>query len=225
MNNVDDSKRWDAIHSKIHQDDDPHSAYAEEKEKLFPRNSLICDLGGGTGNDVMYFLRQGHSVILMDISKYALDTAQKRATAEGFADRLVTNHIDFGLHTLPLKDSSVDVFYSRISLHYFGSRHTARIFSDVYRSLKPGGKAYITFKSDQDEIEMDRLRDNAVEYEPGVFIENGQLKSRFSLDQLNQICKNAGIQNAQIQIHKEVLGKHESGADQVLLQNEVIFSK
>lgn len=222
---VDDEARWDQVHQKIHGVDVVHSKYAEEKEKLFPRNSLICDLGGGTGNDVMYFLAKGHSVILLDISKFALDTALKRAKKMNMEKKLVTHQIDFGLHALPLKNSSVDVAYSRISLHYFGSNHTAKIFADVFRALKPGGSAYITFKSPEDQVEMARLMDHAVLYEPGVYIESGMLKSRFNKEQLEAIVQKAGISKHEVKPYREVLGTHESGAEQVLLQNEVIFKK
>lgn len=220
-----DSKRWDSIHKKLHKEDDRHSRFAEEKEKLFPRGSIVCDLGGGTGNDCLYFLRNGHSVILLDLSSFALDVAKKRAHQEGLDSNLITNQIDFGLHTLPLKDNSVDVCYSRISLNYFGNRHTARILKDIYRSLKPGGQAFLTFKSPADEKEMTRLWRNAVEYEPGVYIEAGQLRSRFTIEQLTKIAQSAGISNVQVRHYEEHLGTHASGQNQILYQNEMTFTK
>lgn len=222
---TDDETRWDEIHKKVHSGELKHSIYAEEKEPLFPRGSLICDLGGGTGKDVMFFLSKGHSVILLDLSTFALDTTMKRARELGKEKNLITHQIDFGLHTLPLKDASIDVAYSRIALHYFGNSHTTKIFADIYRALKPGGKAYMTFKSPEDTVEIERLKYNAVEYEPGVYIENGMLKSRFSADQLKQIVTNAGITQFEVIPHREVLGEHESGAEQVLLQNEIVFQK
>ena len=199
--------------------------FAEEKEKLFPRGSIVCDLGGGTGNDCLYFLKQGHSVILLDLSEFAINVAKKRAKKAGLDSNFVAHQVDFGLHTLPLKDESVDVCYSRISLNYFGNRHTSKILKDIYRSLKKGGSAYLTFKSPADEREMTRLLRNAVEYEPGVYIEGGQLRSRFSIDQLKQIAQTAGIPNVQVRHYEEHLGKHTSGVDQILYQNELVFTK
>ena len=52
---LDDAKRWDLIHQQS-EDDTVHSHYAEEKEKLFQRGSLVVDLGGGGGQDALYFL-------------------------------------------------------------------------------------------------------------------------------------------------------------------------
>ena len=62
---MDDAKRWDIIHQRTSQESDRHSVYAEEKEKLFPRGSIVCDLGGGTGDDAIYFLRNGLSFFNM----------------------------------------------------------------------------------------------------------------------------------------------------------------
>src|SRR3989304_8403738 len=96
----DDAKRWDLTHKKINESEaDGHSNYAQEKEKLFPRNAIICDLGGGSGSDAIYFLKNGHRIILLDISQFALEVAQKKAKELGLEKGLVVRQIDFGLHT------------------------------------------------------------------------------------------------------------------------------
>lgn len=220
-----DSERWDKIHKKTSKLNDGHSAYAEEKEKLFPRGALVCDLGGGTGADVVYFLRQGHSVILLDISQVALDMAKKKAEKEGLSERLAVYQTDFGLHQLPLKDNSIDVAYSHISLHYFPFDETRQIFLDIYRALKPQGKAFLTFKSGEDKKEMEYLENSTTLYEPNVFIENGQLRSRFTVEQLVEMGQKAGISSYQAYPYKEEIVDARTGHTQVLLQNEVVFVK
>lgn len=220
-----DSKRWDLIHQKIHHQHTDASSFAEEVESVIPRGCMVCELGGGTGSDALHFLRKGHSVILFDISEFALKVAQGRVKKEGFSEHLVVQQIDFGLHALPLKDNSIDVAYSRISLNYFGNRHTVRIFADIYRSLKIGGSAYLTFKSPEDKKEMERLALNAVIYEPGVYIEAGQLRSRFTIPQLEEILKKAGITNFKVDHYVESLGRHVTGVEQLLYQNRIVFTK
>src|SRR3989304_4329281 len=140
-----DAKHWDEVHKRIHKETKSESKYAQDKEKLFPRNAVVVDLGGGTGNDALYFLQKGHRVILLDISEFALTTAQEKAKASNLGAKLVARQVDFGLTNLPLKDDSVDVFYSRISLHYFPADQTVRIFQDIYRALRSGGSAFLTF--------------------------------------------------------------------------------
>src|SRR4030042_2573489 len=189
----DDATRWDLIHKKSHKENEWHSVYAEEKEKLFPRGSLVVDLGSGTGADALYFLKQGHSVIALDISSFALSVLKERAKEENFSTKLATQTADFGLHALPVKDSSVNIAYSRISLNYFGAKQTTKLFADIYRILKPSGAAYLSFKSPDDVAEMDYFQKRSVVYESNVFIEGEMLRSRFSIVQLTQMLKNAGI--------------------------------
>src|SRR4030067_1951228 len=132
---IDDAKRWDIIHQRTSKVSDRHSVYAEEKEKLFPRGSIVCDLGGGTGDDAIYFLRNEHKVIILDISLFALKVAQEKAKKNNLDGNLVTHQVDFGLHKLPLKANSCDVIYSRISLIYFPKNETVEIFKAIFESL------------------------------------------------------------------------------------------
>jgi len=221
---IPDDERWDDYHKKTHNPEEPHSLYAEEKEKLFPRGCLVVELGGGTGSDSLYFLKQGHSVVILDISDFALKTATERAAKENLGQRLATRQVDFGLHQIPIKESSVEIVYSRISLHYFGSKHTTKLFSEIYKMLKPGGTAYLTFKSPEDVEEMDYLRNVGVEYEENVFIENGQLRSRFSINQLTNMLTNARIPSFEVKPQKETLRDY-TGYESTLLVNEVIINK
>ena len=222
---IDDATRWDIVHKKIYQEAEWHSKYAEEKEKLFPRGSMVVDLGGGTGADAMYFLQSGHSVVVVDISEFALKVAQEKANKLNLSERLVVKQTDFGLHPLPLKDASIDAAYSRISLNYFPADQTIVIFKDVYRILKPGASAYLTLKSPDDKAEMEYFRENAVEYEPNVYIENGQLRSRFTAEQLKNILHEAGIANFQVNLYREPLAPKEGRHHPELLVNEVVFTK
>ena len=219
---MDDSKRWDVIHQKTHHELKGPSIYARERENLFPRGSLIVDLGGGTGEDAIYFLQKDHSVVLLDISDFALKIAQDKAKANNLSERLAIRKVDFGLHQLPIKDDSVDIAYSRISLHYFESEHTIKIFQDIYKMLKTGGKAFLTFKSPEDVKEMEYLKNVAVEFEQNVYIENGQLRSRFSKEQLENFLKQAGINEFRVEAYQEKLA---NGDDSALLLNEIVCEK
>lgn len=225
MVDPDDARRWDVIHKKTHKENIGPSVYAQEKEKLFPRACVVCELGGGTGDDAVHFLKNGHSVILLDISEFGLKVAQKKAQEANVVARLKVVQTDFGLQALPLADSSVDVVYSRISLNYFGRKQTTILFSDVHRMLKPGGHAYLTFKSPHDAKEMEYLEKTATLYEPNVYIDSGQLRSRFSVEDLKKMLTEVGINNFSVTPHQENLGTGEGAAGQILYVNEVSFTK
>ena len=218
-----DVQRWDEIHKSTFSEQRQHSGYAQDKERLFPRESLVCDLGGGTGEDILYFLKQGHRVVLFDISSFAINKTQERVNKAELSDRFNFRQVDFGLHKLPLIDNSVDIVYSRISLNYFGNRQTTKIFADTYRVLKPGGAAYLAFKSARDEKEMDSLNKIGTVYEPGVYIENDRLRSRFSEEQLSEMLTDAGIVNFTVSPYEERI--EDDQGEGVISLNDISFTK
>ncbi|OGM20870.1 hypothetical protein A2714_00405 [Candidatus Woesebacteria bacterium RIFCSPHIGHO2_01_FULL_38_9] len=222
---MDDSSRWDAIHQKNFKENEWHSHFAEEKEKLFPRGCLVVELGSGTGADAIYFLKKGHSVVAFDISEFALNALTDRAKKESLEKKLVTRQVDFGLQAIPIKDGSADVVYSRISLNYFGAKHTTKIFADISRILKPEGVAYLSFKSPDDAMEMEFFEKSSVVYEPNVFIEGDMLRSRFTIEQLGNMLTNAGISHFEVKPFQEDLGVKGEGHHPILYVNEIVFKK
>ncbi len=225
MQHIDDATRWNVIHQKGHKPGVPYSHYAEEKEKLFPRNALIVDVGGGTGEDALHFLQKGHSVVLLDISPFALKVAEDKAKEHKLAAKLVVRKADYGLEALPIKDNSVDVVYSRIALNYFDAEHTSKLFKEIYRLLKHGGRAFVSMKSPDDPDEMEYLEKVTTLFEPNVFIENGMLRSRFTKDQLKAMLDKVGIIDYEVKSFVEDLGARREGHKQVLHLNEISFSK
>lgn len=223
----DQQKIWNESSKTIPLDKDP-SAYAIEKEKLFPKSSVVCDLGGGTGVDSIYFLQKGHSVILMDISDYGLEVARNNAERLGFINKLTLIQTDLSKGELPIGSNSCDVVYSRLSLHYFYPEELTNIFREINRILKVDGVAYITIKSPKDEREMSFLRKTAKELEPDVFDNNGQVKARYSAPKLKEMMGAAGIEKFEIRDYMEsFLGRTDrvkSGSDKLILL-EIIVTK
>ncbi|KKQ97766.1 MAG: hypothetical protein UT24_C0012G0078 [Candidatus Woesebacteria bacterium GW2011_GWB1_39_12] len=221
----DDATRWDLIHKKSYKTSETHSKYAEEKEALFPRNSLVVELGAGRGADAIYFLTKGHSVIALDISPFALKLLQEKVKGLNLGKKLVVRQVDFGLQAIPIKDDSIDVVYSRISLNYFGAKQTTKTFKDIYRILKLGGMAFITMKSPDDSLEMQYLERSSTLYEPNVFIEGGMLRSRFTQEQLKVILKEAEIPGFELDSYQEDLTSKGEEHNKTLFVNEINFKK
>lgn len=224
-----DSLRWDEIHKKIPSDLERHSQYAERCEKLFPRSCTICDLAGGLGYDAMYFLSRGHSVILLDISDYALKHAKEMAKNNKYDKKLIVKKADFGEGALPMKNDSVNIVFSRIGFNYFPYKETRALLADAYRILKLDGKAFVAFKSPEDEEDFSFLKKNAVELEKNVFIEGEQIRSRFDQTQLENILTEIGISDYSVRPYKE---ERETMHDdfmkankKTLFLNEVQFRK
>lgn len=183
---------WNKNSARI-PDDKGHSIYAVEKEAVFPRSSMVCDLGGGTGTDSIYFLHKGHSVVLVDIADGPLAKAETHARELDLTDKFKTAQCDFSFGKLPLEDGSFDIVYSRLALHYFESRILSQLFAEIYRILRPGGLTCLTLKSPDDAAEMTFLASAAKEIEDGVFDEDGRIKTRYTIERLLQILIDADI--------------------------------
>ncbi len=210
---------WNSSSSRIPHDKDS-SGYAVDKEKLFPRNAKVCDLGGGMGSDSIYFLSKGHNVILLDVSDFALERAKIAANKFKLSDRLQTQQMDLYVGLIPLLDESFDIVYSRLVLHYFKKETLVNLYKEIFRILKTGGIAYICIKSTNDEKEMSWLHQNAIEIEPGIFEENGFLKVRFTNEQLKSVLAEAGIKNFKITDYVE---KFEGRKDFIKSGNEKLL--
>lgn len=211
-------------------DDKGESIYAIEKEKLFPRASKVCDLGGGTGTDSIYFARKGHDVKLVDIADEPLAKANLKAEQEDLKDKITTLQCDFSGGTIPLPSNNYDVIYSRLALHYFESAILSQIFAEIYRILKEGGSTYLTLKSPDDKAEMDYLATTAIEIEAGVFDEDGRIKTRYTTERLEKIISDAGVPSAQVQVHAvtEKLGNENDivkSGNSTFIVNEIVIRK
>lgn len=220
---------WNKNSARI-PDDKGHSIYAADMEAYFPRNAQVCDLGGGTGTDSIYFIHKGHNVVLVDIADEPLAKAEARVAELGLPGKLKTAQCDFSFGTLPLEDNSFDVVYSRLALHYFESKVLAQLFSEVYRILRPGGLTCLTLKSPDDAAEMAFLATTAKEIEEGVFDEGGRIKTRYTIERLQQVLADAGTPTDKFNVkaYTEKLGNDndivKSGKDEFIV-NQITIRK
>lgn len=219
------NEHWDRSYEK-HPDKREPSNYAKDKEKYFPRNSKVCDLGGGDGSDSLYFLEQGHEVFCCDISSVALEKAERKVIDNGFVKNFSSSLVDLNKDNIPQPDNSFDVVYSRLSLHYFDQTRTVEILGDIQRVLKPGGIGFVAVKSPNDKNEMGYLEKNNEKISNGLYKEDAVLKSRFTKDQYKNILEDAGVVKYEINDYEEVFGEKKiyvkSGADKLLYLDIVI---
>lgn len=218
---------WNQQHLK--NGDKQPSDYAKDKEKFFPANSIVCDLGGGDGVDSIYFLEKGHQVYLFDIANLALKKAEEKAKSIGLKDKLMTEVVDLNKDKIPASDDFFDVVYSRLSLHYFYQDRTTEILKDIYRVLKTGGVASIVVKSPEDKEERDWFESHYKKLEPGIYSnDNGLIRTRFTKEQYQSILEKTEIKNFEIKDYTETFGDQKiyvkCGADK-LLYIEIIIKK
>jgi glycosyltransferase involved in cell wall biosynthesis/ubiquinone/menaquinone biosynthesis C-methylase UbiE len=105
----------------------------------FARHSgeRILEIGGGLGTDLAQFAKHGAITTDIDLSCGHLAHAQ-----ENFKLReLVGIFLHQDAEILPFQDESFDVVYSNGVIHH--TPNTQRVVDEIYRVLKPGGKAIV----------------------------------------------------------------------------------
>lgn len=223
----DSAKHWNESCLR-HLKDREASNYAKDKERLFPRNSIVCDFGGSDGTDSLYFLEKGHSVYLFDVADLALNRAEEKVKSKGLENKFSTEIIDASKDNIPTQDNFFDVVYSRLSIHYFYQERTVEILKDIFRVLRKGGIAYIVVKSPKDKKELGWLKSQSKEIGDGIYNKNGLIQTRYTEKQYKQILKKTGIKDYKIGDYIENFTSQKtyvkSGAEK-LLYIEVIIKK
>ena len=97
----------------------------------------VLEIGGGIGTDLSQFARHGALVTDCDLSSGHLELAQENFKLRGLKGEFVLHDAE----VLPFPDNSFDVVYSNGVLHH--TPNTRDVVAEVFRVLKPGGRAII----------------------------------------------------------------------------------
>lgn len=108
----------------------------------FNRGETVLDLGSGAGLDVFLAANKvgpNGKAIGVDMSEEMIKRAKKGAIDGGF------DNVEFKvgeIEDLPVEDSSVDAVISNCVINL--SPDKLKVFEEIYRVLKPGGRAMIS---------------------------------------------------------------------------------
>lgn len=172
------SPSFEQYHDTYAQQDWIHkpSLFAEWAIQYFPVGGTLLDLGGGQGQDALYFAEKGYAVTLLDFTQSALDRAKEKFLSNNARIRIV--HHDMNT-PLPFHQTDFDVIFAHMSLHYFTTDKTFEIFNQIHSLLKPGGTlAVITNATTDPEYNTGEL------IEPDYFLIDGQKKRFFSVESM-----------------------------------------
>lgn len=151
--------------------------YIDIINKLEDRNAI--DLGCGIGQDTKYLLDKGFDVISCDISDVALNKLKE------LIPNSKTMQIDVK-EKLPFEDNSIGLINANLSIHYFDLENTIKIFSDIYRVLKPNGLFIGRMNSDKNES---YVRETTKQIEENFYYDYGRYYRLFNKEQFDMLTK------------------------------------
>lgn len=130
---------WSDLH-KIYKEQDwisKPSIFAKLAIDYFPSTGIILELGAGQGQDSYFFAEHGYKVVSTDLEITAQEFAKAKLTTI-LKDHLSFEKVDIR-EELPFKDSTFEIVYAHLAIHYFNYETTVRLFAEIQRILKPGG--------------------------------------------------------------------------------------
>jgi SAM-dependent methyltransferase len=108
---------------------------------------VVLDIGCGGGREAIWLARAGFRAIGVDVSERGLAIARARAAGAGAT-------VDWRLGSalaLPVADASVDLACDRGCLHHVAEADRPRYAAELWRVLRPGGRALIRGNADDPE--------------------------------------------------------------------------
>lgn len=113
------------------------------RDRLAP-GAKVLDYGCGSGNNAVFFTRQGYDVTLSDITKTAQPLVDENFIDAHMAPRDVAV-LDPTPERLPWPDATFDFVVSNQVLYYLPSyAELSRIAAELHRVTKPGGLCFLT---------------------------------------------------------------------------------
>jgi len=101
------------------------------------RNKQVLEIGCGLGTDGARFAAAGADYQAVDLTPQALHFAKANFTSRGLHGKFT----QINAEQLPFSDATFDLVYSHGVIHHIPQ--TERVVSEMYRVLKPGGKAIV----------------------------------------------------------------------------------
>jgi len=142
---VDNTAYWNQYYKNKVCSTEP-SPFARYVATLMEPGGTLVELGCGNGRDAVYFAEQGFHVTAMDLSEEAISELQQRCIPD--ARFLCDDFVNADIYW----SETYDYVYSRFTLHSINHNQSQVLLTNVFRSLRPGGRFFIEARSVHDPI-------------------------------------------------------------------------
>lgn len=168
-----DSKDADEFYYRIWGGEDIHiGLYGRSDESIFeasrrtvewmaskigglPAGTVVLDIGAGYGGAARYLAREkGYRVHCLNLSKVQNERNRELNTQQALSD--LVNVVDGNFEAIPFGNEEVDAVCSQDAILHSGDRE--RVFQEVNRVLKPGGRFVFTDPMQTDKASQTELR-------------------------------------------------------------------
>jgi len=148
---VDATARWNELHAVPRFSPRyPSELVIRWTFRHFPRDRAgkfsLLDVGAGAGRHAALWAREGYIATATDVSPIAMSQVMEWARQENLAIAGEVAEAD----ALPFRDESFDGVLSFGVLYYLPCSRLKTAISEIWRVLKPGGKAFVMVRSDAD---------------------------------------------------------------------------
>ncbi|HEV8283625.1 MAG TPA: arsenite methyltransferase [Chitinophagaceae bacterium] len=163
------------------------------------KGDVVIDLGSGAGNDAFiarHETGETGKVIGIDFTPAMIERARKNAEVRGF------NNVEFrqgDIENMPVTSNKADVIVSNCVLNLVPNKH--KVFSEIYRVLKPGG--HFSISDIVLEGELPEKWKQVAELYAGCI--SGAIQKKEYFD----IIEEAGFANITLQKEKDILIPNE----------------
>lgn len=142
------STYWEHEHIRLKQD--PYHSLEFSTTLMFlnkylPKAGLVLDAGGGTGIYTIGLAKQGHNMVLLDISSHNIAAAKKEIAREGIVKKVKSAVVGDITNLSRFKDSTFDAVLclgGPLSLVY-GKPKRRKAMSELVRVAKRGAPIFI----------------------------------------------------------------------------------
>ncbi|MGB9681565.1 MAG: class I SAM-dependent methyltransferase [bacterium] len=133
---------WDIINDKrwMNPADELYPVAIRWKEDGIKR---VLDLGCGIGRNSIFLSQMGFEVYACDLSESGIDRLNRTIKERGLS--IVTTIAD--MHSLPYESKYFDALLAFYVIYHTDKEGIKEVISEIYRVLKDGGEAFLTFNS------------------------------------------------------------------------------